>query len=73
MKGAMVSGALMDGVITPSNNTLTDKVINVGGVKKASWFNKSGSASIALNASTALEVSSNSYMMQLAMKEAKFN
>ncbi|ABJ64134.1 peptidoglycan D,D-transpeptidase FtsI family protein [Levilactobacillus brevis] len=73
VKGAMVSGALMDGVITPSNNTLTDKVINVGGVKKASWFNKSGSASIALNASTALEVSSNSYMMQLAMKEAKFN
>ncbi|WP_143462060.1 peptidoglycan D,D-transpeptidase FtsI family protein [Levilactobacillus enshiensis] len=73
VKGAMVSGALMDGVITPSNNTLTDKVINVGGVKKSSWFNHSGSANIAVNASTALEVSSNSYMMQLAMKEAKFN
>ncbi|WP_203641332.1 peptidoglycan D,D-transpeptidase FtsI family protein [Levilactobacillus andaensis] len=72
VKGAMVSGALMDGVITPSNNTLTDKVINVGGVKKSSWFNHSGSANIAVNASTALEVSSNSYMMQLAMKEAKF-
>jgi len=73
VKGAMVSGALMDGVITPGNNTLTDKVINVGGVKKSSWFNHSGSANIAVNASTALEVSSNSYMMQLAMKEAKFN
>ncbi|AKP66098.1 penicillin-binding protein [Levilactobacillus koreensis] len=72
VKGAMVSGALMDGVITPGNNTLTDKVINVGGVKKSSWFNHSGSANIAVNASTALEVSSNSYMMQLAMKEAKF-
>ncbi|MFC6261216.1 peptidoglycan D,D-transpeptidase FtsI family protein [Levilactobacillus fujinensis] len=73
VKGAMVSGALMDGVITPSNNTLTDKVINVGGVKKSSWFNHSGSANITVNASTALEVSSNSYMMQLAMKEANFN
>ena len=73
VKGAMVSGALMSGVITPTNNTLTDKVINTGGVKKSSWFNHSGSANIAVNASTALEVSSNSYMMQLAMKEAGFN
>lgn len=73
VKGAMVSGALMDKVITPENNTLTDKVINTGGVKKSSWFNHSGNANIAVNASTALEVSSNSYMMQLAMKEAKFN
>lgn len=73
VKGATVSGALMDKVITPTNSTLTDEVINVGGVKKSSWFNKKGSANIALDASTALEVSSNSYMMQLAMKEAKFN
>ncbi|MFD1455575.1 peptidoglycan D,D-transpeptidase FtsI family protein [Levilactobacillus lanxiensis] len=73
VKGAMVSGALMDGVITPYNNTLTDKPITVGGVKKASWFNANGGADMAVNASTALEVSSNSYMMQLAMKEANFN
>ncbi|TGD18821.1 peptidoglycan D,D-transpeptidase FtsI family protein [Levilactobacillus suantsaiihabitans] len=73
VKGAMVSGALMDGVITPTNNTLTDKPITVGGVKKASWFNANGGANMAVNASTALEVSSNSYMMQLAMKEANFN
>ncbi|MTV81046.1 peptidoglycan D,D-transpeptidase FtsI family protein [Secundilactobacillus folii] len=72
VKGAMVSGALMDGVISPSNSTLTDMPITVGGTKKASWFNKSGSADMAINASTALEVSSNSYMMQLAMKEAGF-
>ncbi|GAA3615090.1 penicillin-binding protein 2 [Secundilactobacillus similis DSM 23365 = JCM 2765] len=72
VKGAMISGALMDGVITPSNNTLTDMPITVGGVKKASWFNKNGGANMAVNASTALEVSSNSYMMQLAMKEAGF-
>lgn len=73
VKGAMISGALMDGVITPSNNTLTDMPITVGGTKKASWFNKNGGANMAVNASTALEVSSNSYMMQLAMKEANFN
>ncbi|NLR19471.1 penicillin-binding protein 2 [Lactobacillus sp. LC28-10] len=72
VKGAMVSGALMDGVITPTNNTLTDMPITVGGTKKASWFNKNGGQNMAVNASTALEVSSNSYMMQLAMKEAGF-
>lgn len=73
VKGAMISGALMDGVITPSNNTLVDQPITVGGTKKASWFNKNGGANMAVNASTALEVSSNSYMMQLAMKEAGFH
>ncbi len=69
----MVSGALMDGVITPTNSTLTDMPINIGGVKKTSWFNKNGGQNIAVDAAGALEVSSNSYMMQLAMKEANFN
>ncbi|CAI2690111.1 Penicillin-binding protein 2B [Apilactobacillus kunkeei] len=73
VKGAMISGALMDKVITPTNSTLTDKPILTGGIRKASWFNQDGNHDIALDASTALEVSSNSYMMQLAMKEAKFN
>lgn len=73
VKGATVSGALMDGVITPTNSTLTDSPINVGGLKKSSWFNKNGGSTISVDASGALEVSSNSYMMQLAMKEAKFN
>ncbi|WP_367295105.1 peptidoglycan D,D-transpeptidase FtsI family protein [Levilactobacillus yonginensis] len=72
VKGAMVSGALMKGVITPTNSTLTDMPITVGGVKKASWFNANGGANMAVNAASALEVSSNSYMMQLAMKEAGF-
>lgn len=73
VKGAMVSGALMKGVITPTNSTLTDMPITVGGVKKSSWFNHGGGSNIAVNAAGALEVSSNSYMMQLAMKEAGFN
>lgn len=73
VKGAMVTGALMDGVITPSNSTLTDKPIKLAGTSaKASWFNKAGGQDISLDASTALEVSSNSYMMQLAMKEGGF-
>ncbi|WP_172189829.1 penicillin-binding transpeptidase domain-containing protein [Lentilactobacillus kribbianus] len=73
VKGAMVSGALMDKVITPTNSVLTDMPINIGGVKKTSWFNKNGGQNMAVDAAGALEVSSNSYMMQLAMKEAKFN
>lgn len=73
VKGAMVTGALMDGVITPTNSTLTDKPIRLAGTgSKSSWFNKSGGQDISVDASTALEVSSNSYMMQLAMKEGGF-
>ncbi|WP_367329515.1 peptidoglycan D,D-transpeptidase FtsI family protein [Limosilactobacillus sp.] len=70
VKGATIMGALMDGVITPSNNTLVDQPIKVAGTSsKGSWFNHGGSANMSLDAPTALEVSSNSYMMQLAMKE----
>lgn len=73
VKGAMVSGALMDGVISPSSSTLTDQPIKLAGTSaKASWFNKGGAQNTRLTASQALEVSSNSYMMQLAMKEAGF-
>ncbi|MCZ3393483.1 penicillin-binding protein 2, partial [Enterococcus faecium] len=73
VKGATISGALMDGVITPSNNTLIDEPIKVAGTgSKSSWFNSTGSANMSVDASRALEVSSNSYMMQLAMKEGGF-
>ena len=73
VKGATVSGALMDHVISPGNSTLTDKPIVTDGTKKSSWFNHSGGSDMAVDAPTALEVSSNSYMMQLAMKEAHFH
>lgn len=74
VKGATVMGGLMSGVITPNDNTLTDQPIKVEGIsQKSSWFNKSGSASMALTAPLALEVSSNSYMMQLIMKEGGMN
>ena len=74
VKGATIMGGLMSGVITPTNNTLTDQPIKVAGTStKSSWFNKTGSANMALSAPMALEVSSNSYMMQLIMKEGGMN
>lgn len=68
IKGATVMGGLMDGVITPTNNTLPDTPIYLRGtpVKKSVYpVGTFGS----LNAESALEVSSNIYMMQLAMLE----
>ena len=74
VKPATIMGGLMEKVITPENNTLTDTPIKVAGTSvKSSWFNKSGSASMSLSAPEALEVSSNSYMMQIAMKEGGMN
>ncbi len=74
VKPVTIMGGLMEKVITPENNTLTDTPIRVAGTSvKSSWFNKTGSASMALSAPEALEVSSNSYMMQIAMKEGGMN
>jgi len=74
VKGATVMGALQSGVITPTSSTLTDTPIKLQGTAtKSSWFNHAGGTSLTLNASTAMEVSSNSYMMQLAMKEGGYS
>ncbi|GBG94433.1 penicillin-binding protein 2B [Ligilactobacillus salitolerans] len=74
VKGAQVMGGLRSGVITPTNNTLTDTPIKLAGTATiASIFNKTGNNNMTLSAADALEVSSNSYMMQLTMKEAGFN
>lgn len=73
VKGATVMGGLLSGAITTTNNTLTDKPIKLAGTAtKSSWFNSSGNVNLSLTASDALMVSSNSYMMQLAMKEGNF-
>lgn len=69
VKPATVMGGFMSHVITPENNTLTDQPIVTGGMQKSSWFNKKGGANMAVTAPEALEVSSNSYMMQVIMKE----
>ncbi|MHC3377101.1 peptidoglycan D,D-transpeptidase FtsI family protein [Ligilactobacillus equi] len=74
VKGAMVMGGLTSGVITPNNSSLVDSPIKIAGTPaKSSWFNKSGSATMPLTASQALAVSSNVYMMKLAMLEAGFD
>ena len=71
VKGATVIGGLLSGVITPSNNTLVDEPIKLKGTPtKSSLFNRNGSVS--LTASDALMVSSNVYMMKLAMLEGGF-
>ncbi|WP_057828904.1 peptidoglycan D,D-transpeptidase FtsI family protein [Liquorilactobacillus cacaonum] len=73
VKGATVMGGLMSGAITPTSNTFTDQPIKLKDTpSKSSWFNASGNDDLQLTASDALEISSNSYMMQLAMKEAGF-
>ena len=67
IKGATVAGGLINNVITPTNNTLPDTAIYLPGspVKKSVYpIGTFG----ALDAQTALEVSSNIYMMHLAMK-----
>ena len=66
VKGAMVSGGLINKVITPTNNVLPDTPVYLRGtpIKKSVYpVGTFGS----LDASTALEVSSNIYMMHLAM------
>ncbi|WP_251547949.1 peptidoglycan D,D-transpeptidase FtsI family protein [Limosilactobacillus caecicola] len=74
VKPATIMAGLMEKVITPTNNTLTDMPIKVAGTSaKTSWFNKTGSANMSLNAASALEVSSNSYMMQVLMKIGGMN
>nr|WP_125590345.1 penicillin-binding protein 2 [Companilactobacillus jidongensis] len=69
VKGATVLGALMDGVITPANSVQADNPIYLPGsaVKKSVYPVGTYSS---MNAEKALEVSSNEYMMALAMKEA---
>lgn len=67
VKGATVAGGLINHVITPTNNTLPDTAIYLPGsaVKKSVYPIGTFSS---LDAQTALEVSSNIYMMHLAMK-----
>lgn len=69
VKGATVMSGLMSGAITPTNNTLPDTPIYLVGTPVKKSVYPVGTFS-SLNAQSALEVSSNIYMMQLLMKEA---
>jgi cell division protein FtsI/penicillin-binding protein 2 len=70
VKGATVAGGLINKVITPANSTLPDTPIYLPGssVKKSVYPIGTFSA---LDAPSALEVSSNIYMMQLALRWVK--
>lgn len=70
VKGATVAGGLLNNVITPTSNTLPDTPIYLPGspVKKSVYPVGTFSS---LDAETALEVSSNIYMMHLALKWVK--
>ncbi|WP_276509287.1 penicillin-binding transpeptidase domain-containing protein [Weissella diestrammenae] len=67
VKPAMITTAFMNNVITPQNSNITDVPIQIAATpKKASWFNQNGA--VPLTAQTALQNSSNSYVMQLMLK-----
>ncbi|KRL63404.1 peptidoglycan D,D-transpeptidase FtsI family protein [Lactobacillus psittaci] len=70
VKGAQVAGGLINHVITPSNTVLPDTPIYLPGspVKKSVYPVGTFSS---LDAQTALEVSSNIYMMQLTLRWIK--
>lgn len=69
VKGATVLGAMMDGVISPSNNTQADNPIYLPGTPVKKSVYPAGTFS-SLSAIQALQFSSNIYMMNLALKEA---
>lgn len=72
VKGATVVGGLMSGTITPTNNSMPDTPIYLPGtpIKKSVYpVGTFGS----LTAPSALEVSSNIYMMQLTLRWVKAN
>ncbi|MBC6307991.1 penicillin-binding protein 2 [Listeria sp. FSL L7-1582] len=70
VKGATVLSGIMDGAIT-ENTVFTDKPIKFKGTDpKSSWFNRHGERPLSLTPESALEISSNSYMYQTAMKMA---
>lgn len=67
VKGAMVSGGLINKVISPTNSVLPDTPVYLPGTPIKKSVYPVGTFG-ALDAQTALEVSSNIYMMHLAMK-----
>lgn len=69
VKPAMVLGALQSGVITRQNNSLPDDPIYLVGTPVKKSVYPAGTFG-SMNAQLALQVSSNIYMMRLAMKEA---
>lgn len=69
IKGATVLAGYMDGVITLDDNTMIDEPLKFQGTNvKSSLFNQRLGNQVPLNDIDALRVSSNTYMMKIAMK-----
>lgn len=69
IKAATITTGFDHDVITPENNTIYDQPIYLAGSPaKASVFNPYGSNNRYIDAAQALEISSNSYMMQIALR-----
>lgn len=74
IKGATVLAGYMDGVITLTDNTMIDEpLVFSDGTTKASLFNRQIGNQVPLNDIDALRVSSNTYMMKIAMKMGGVN
>ncbi|WP_083483980.1 peptidoglycan D,D-transpeptidase FtsI family protein [Furfurilactobacillus siliginis] len=71
VKPAMLTGGFQSGKLTPDNNTLVDQPIVLTGTSKITTDWNQNSA-IPMNAAMALETSSNSYAVQVALKMADF-
>lgn len=68
VKPAILAKAFQTNTITPANTTLLDQTVALQGSKDIkSYWNQSGTPT-PITAQTALEVSSNTYFVQLAMK-----
>lgn len=67
VKGGTLAAGWENGVLS-GNEVLYDQPIRIGSDVKASIFNPSGTNNRNLSAVQALEVSSNSYMMQVALR-----
>ncbi len=71
VKPAMLTGGFESGAITPTNNTLVDQPIILTGTSKITTdWNQNGA--FPMDAALALEESSNSYAVQVAMKMVGF-
>lgn len=67
IKAATLASGYENGVLY-GNDTFTDQPIVLGPTNKSSYYNHTGSNNFPLTAAQALEYSSNSYMMQVAIK-----
>lgn len=68
IKVATITAGYQNGVLNGNEVLLDQPILIQGSAAKASIYNKDGSGNRSINTQKALEISSNSYMMQIALK-----